>query len=121
MRWLRSRSGWLASVLLFAVVASGVLSVWWLSRYTLAVRRLTRGVGDTVFYGADGQPWFRLDEQRHDVLLSAIAPDLQHAVLAIEDRRFYSHPGIDPVGIARAVVRDVRSRGRVEGGSTITQ
>ena len=92
-----------------------------MSRYTLAVRQLTRGVGDTVFYGADGQPWFRLDEQRHDVPLAEIAPDLQHAVLAIEDRRFYSHPGIDPIGLARAVVRDVRSGGRVEGGSTITQ
>ena len=67
-----------------------------------AVHRLTRGVGDTVFYGADGKPWFRLDEQRHDVPLYDIAADLQHAVVAVEDRRFYSHPGIDPIGVARA-------------------
>lgn len=53
--------------------------------------------------------------------LDDIAPDLQHAVVAIEDRRFYYHPGIDPIGVARAVVRDVRSGGRVEGGSTLTQ
>jgi len=74
-----------------------------------------------VFYGADGQPWFRLDEQRHDVPLDDIAPDLQHAVVAVEDRRFYHHPGLDPIGIARAVVRDVRYGGRFEGGSTVTQ
>ena len=74
-----------------------------------------------MFYGADGKPWFGLDEQRRDVTLDHIALDLQHAVVAVEDRRFYSHPGIDPIGIARAVVRDVRSRSRVEGGSTLTQ
>jgi penicillin-binding protein 1A len=74
-----------------------------------------------VFYGADGQPWFRLDEQRHDVPLARISPNLQRAVVAVEDRRFYYHPGIDPIGLGRAVVRDVRSNGRVEGGSTLTQ
>jgi len=92
-----------------------------LFRYAVVVHRLTRGVGDTVFYDAAGQPWFRLDEQRHDVGLSEISPNLQHAVVAIEDRRFYHHPGIDPIGLGRAVVRDVQSRGRMEGGSTLTQ
>jgi len=85
------------------------------------VHRLTRGIGDTVFYGADGQAWFRLDEQRHDVPLADIATDLQHAVVAIEDRRFYYHPGIDPIGLARATVRNVRRGARTEGGSTLTQ
>ena len=93
----------------------------WLLRYAVIVHRLTRGVGDTVFYGADGQPWFRLDEQRHDVGLSAIAVDLQHAVVAIEDKRFYRHPGVDPIGIGRAVVEDVRRGSRAQGGSTLTQ
>jgi 1A family penicillin-binding protein len=87
----------------------------------VAVHRLTRGVGDTVFYGADGQPWFRLDEQRHDVSLDEISADLQRAVVAVEDRRFYHHPGIDPIGVGRAVVRDIRGGGRMEGGSTLTQ
>lgn len=97
------------------------MSVWWLSRYGLAVRRLSRGVGDTEFYGADGQPWFRLDEQRRDVTLAEISPELQHAVVAVEDRRFYSHPGIDPIGLTRAVVRNIQGGGRVQGGSTLTQ
>jgi 1A family penicillin-binding protein len=93
----------------------------WFSRYAMAVHRLTRGIGDTTFYGADGQPWFRLNGQRHDVSLNEIAPDLQHAVVAIEDRRFYHHPGIDPIGLGRAVVSDLRPGGRLEGGSTLTQ
>ncbi len=112
---------WIALALFLGFVAGGVISSVWLSRYSVAVHRLTRGIGDTIFYGADGQPWFRLDEQRHDVSLDEISPDLQHAVVAVEDRRFYHHPGLDPIGIARAVVRDVRHGGRVEGGSTLTQ
>jgi 1A family penicillin-binding protein len=107
--------------LLAALVTGGAASAWWLSRYALSVRRLTRGVGDTVFYGADGQPWFRLDEQRHDVALRDISTDLQHAVVAVEDHRFYYHPGIDPIGLGRAVIRDLRRGGKVEGGSTLTQ
>ena len=74
-----------------------------------------------MFYSADGRPWFRLDEQRYDVPLTEISPDLQHAVVAVEDRRFYRHPGIDPIGLGRAALRNMRSRGRVEGGSTLTQ
>jgi 1A family penicillin-binding protein len=104
-----------------SLLAVGGWSAWWLSRYAMAVHRLTRGVGDTVFYDADGKPWFRLDEQRHDIPLSQISPDLQRAVIAIEDRRFFRHPGLDPIGIARAVVRDIRQGSRVEGGSTLTQ
>src|SRR5687768_4663510 len=41
--------------------------------------------------------------------------------LAIEDRRFYSHTGVDPQGLARAALSNLRSGGVVEGGSTITQ
>jgi len=43
------------------------------------------------------------------------------AFIAIEDRRFYSHHGVDPLGILRAVVRDVMRRGAAQGGSTLTQ
>lgn len=44
-----------------------------------------------------------------------------NAFIAVEDRRFYSHFGIDPLGIMRAVVTDVLRRGASQGGSTITQ
>jgi 1A family penicillin-binding protein len=107
--------------LIVALIGAGALSAIWLSRYAVVVHKLTRGVGDTVFFDGDGQPWFRLDEQRHDVSLGEISLELQHAVIAVEDRRFYRHPGLDPIGIGRALVRDIRSGGRMEGGSTLTQ
>jgi 1A family penicillin-binding protein len=117
----RRISEWIALALVTALVVATVVSGVWLSRYAVAVHRLTRGIGDTVFFGADGQPWFRLNGQRHDVSLDKIAADLQRAVVAVEDHRFYHHPGIDPIGIGRAVVRDLRGGGRMEGGSTLTQ
>ena len=55
------------------------------------------------------------------VRLIDLPPYLPKAFVAIEDKRFYSHVGIDPVGISRAVLRDVTGRGAVEGGSTLTQ
>ena len=117
----RRISDWIALALVAGLAAATVVSGVWLSRYAVAVHRLTRGIGDTVFFGADGEPWFRLNGQRHDVSLSEIAPDLQHAVVAVEDHRFYHHPGIDPIGVGRALFRDVSRGGRMEGGSTLTQ
>ena len=110
-----------AAVFFACLVIVTSLVVVWTMRHGWAVYKLQRGVGDTWFYSADGRPWFRMDEQRRDVDLSAIAPDLQHAVVAVEDHRFYRHFGIDPVGTARAVYRDARGGGRMEGGSTLTQ
>ena len=43
------------------------------------------------------------------------------AVVAIEDRRFWLHPGVDPISICRALARDIKERSWAEGGSTITQ
>jgi penicillin-binding protein 1C len=51
----------------------------------------------------------------------AIPPVLARATVAAEDHRFWSHPGIDPMAIARALARDLRAGRVVEGGSTITQ
>lgn len=53
--------------------------------------------------------------------LHDMSPYIPQAVIAIEDRRFYSHFGIDPVGLARAVVTNVLRGRMVQGGSTITQ
>ena len=46
---------------------------------------------------------------------------MQHAIIAIEDRRFYQNSGVDLRGIGRALVQDVVQRKAVQGGSTITQ
>lgn len=53
--------------------------------------------------------------------LSVFPDNLKHAVLAIEDERFYSHFGIDPIGVARAMAVNFKSGRMVQGGSTLTQ
>ncbi|HET6377429.1 MAG TPA: PBP1A family penicillin-binding protein [Methylocella sp.] len=55
------------------------------------------------------------------VRLADLPPYLPDAFIAIEDRRFYSHWGVDPLGIARALLRNLASGSTVQGGSTLTQ
>ncbi|AWN36674.1 transglycosylase domain-containing protein [Methylobacterium radiodurans] len=55
------------------------------------------------------------------VSIKELPPYLPRAFVAIEDRRFYSHFGVDPVGIARAVAQNLTRRGVAQGGSTLTQ
>jgi len=60
-------------------------------------------------------------ERRIFVPLARIPKALQDAVVAVEDARFYSHFGVDPLGIARAIYQNFRHGRIVEGGSTLTQ
>ncbi|MBA2630265.1 MAG: transglycosylase domain-containing protein, partial [Thermoleophilaceae bacterium] len=64
-----------------------------------------------------------LTGNQNRILLSEgqISPNIKNAVIAIEDRRFYEHEGVDYRGIARALWQDIRRQGAVQGGSTITQ
>ncbi|GJD93290.1 transglycosylase domain-containing protein [Methylobacterium iners] len=55
------------------------------------------------------------------VSIKELPPHLPRAFVAIEDRRFYSHLGIDPVGITRAMTQNLTRRGLAQGGSTLTQ
>ena len=117
--WLTGQDRSIQLVVLAGAVI-GVLFTAWVWKQTWAVHKLTRGVGDTWFHTADGKRWFRLDEQRQDVPLTRITPFLQQAFIAVEDHRFYVHPGLDPIGLGRAVYRNTLT-GRSEGASTITQ
>ena len=112
---------WLVAVTGGVLIVGVLLSATWTVRHAWAIYRLNRGVGDTVFYDAQGRPWFRLDEQRRDVPLDRISTHFRNAVVAVEDHRFYRHPGIDPIALGRAVVYNVRSDDGRQGGSTITQ
>lgn len=61
------------------------------------------------------------DSNRIYTPLSSIPKDLQHAFIAIEDERYYSHNGIDLYGIIRATFLGIRNQSLSQGGSTITQ
>ena len=76
----------------------------------------------TIVYDRYGKAAFTFFvEQRISVPLDRISPRMIEALLAVEDRRFYSHHGMDPVRIAGAAWRNFRAGRIVEGGSTITQ
>lgn len=78
----------------------------------------------TTIYDNKGQTIKTLsnhDSNRIYTPLSSIPKDLQHAFIAIEDERFYSHNGIDLYGIIRATFLGIRNQSLSQGGSTITQ
>ena len=79
----------------------------------------------TFIYDSDGNEIQKLnssDGNRISVSIKEIPESMQHAIVAVEDSRFYEHNGIDPRGIARAAVVAVKNHGKnMEGASTITQ
>ncbi|MGF1620191.1 MAG: transglycosylase domain-containing protein [Rhodomicrobiaceae bacterium] len=75
-----------------------------------------------VMLAANGQPFAKRGDCVADaVTLKELPPHLIDAVLAMEDRRFYSHWGVDPIGITRAALRNYEAGTIRQGGSTITQ
>ena len=78
---------------------------------------------DSYVYDADGNRIgeFSVEESRETVGFDGFGEHLPRAVVAVEDRRFYDHFGVDPEGVARAAWTDLRAREVQEGGSTITE
>ncbi|MBV8296002.1 MAG: PBP1A family penicillin-binding protein, partial [Acidimicrobiia bacterium] len=77
----------------------------------------------TILTDANGKQLAVLhgDENRFPVKLDDVPKVLQDAVIASEDRKFWTNPGVDPTGILRATWADLRHGGAVQGGSSITQ
>lgn len=103
-------------VLVVAVVALGLPGAWLL----LPPPTLP---SDTLVYDPRGQllTFLYSTENRIPVAPDHIPPVMQNALVAIEDDRFWMEPGIDPVGILRALTADISAGRVVEGGSTLTQ
>lgn len=75
-----------------------------------------------VVYDAEGTVIAELGaERRYPVAIEDMPKHVYQAVVAVEDARFYEHSGIDPWGIARAMVANIKAGRMVEGGSTLTQ
>ncbi len=76
----------------------------------------------STVYSEDNQKIGEFYKERRIVIpISAIPQMLKEAFISAEDSRFYSHPGIDIIGIIRAFVKNLEAGGVVQGGSTITQ
>ncbi len=116
--------------------------IWWIGLRTAVLLGLTLG-GATLYYyaklppmeelldGREGGSVTLLDrnsdvfawrgQQYQGVRTETASPHLVNAVVATEDRRFFSHFGVDPKGIARAMTQNIKAGRLVQGGSTITQ
>ncbi len=126
-RWVRFLVVPLVVILAVGVLAAGVSAFWVLTILPRSLPSVTQlesfepSVGSKIYDENDEQITEFHVERRIFVALSQMPPALKEAVIATEDARFYSHFGVDPMGIARAIYQNFR-RGRiVEGGSTITQ
>ena len=101
-------------------VTAAALCVW---LGPLDARRLVQPRSALVFedrHGALlGTIYTRDDEQSVAVPLGAVSPAFVAAAIAVEDARFGSHPGVDPIGLARAALQFVRTGRPLSGGSTI--
>jgi penicillin-binding protein 1A len=83
-----------------------------------------RSAKNSVLLAADGHTRIaKLTGNQNRILVGKgdISPTIKNAVIAIEDRRFYEHKGVDYKGIARAFSQDLLRRRAAQGGSTITQ
>jgi membrane peptidoglycan carboxypeptidase len=129
-RWLRP-AGWMLRLLVLILVAVPALLITSPGYVAYAdrmpeVQKLSQPMpADTILYTSDGKgvladlhgPGY----QHYEQPLSEMGFLLPDAIIAIEDRNFYSEPGVDPGGVARAAMIDWRAHGNLEGASTITQ
>src|SRR5678815_1140382 len=130
-RWIRRRPRVVGgAIVLMALVlfATTGAAAWFAYDLTSALPDKTevRGLGEmaqaTTIYDAGDNPVFTIfKEQRIEVPLERISPNLIKAVISVEDQRFYDHGGVDLIRIGAAMLRNLREGRRAEGGSTITQ
>ena len=128
---IRAHHGlFVAAVVVMSIAVGSIIagSIWLVDDITadLPTASELRGVGSnaqaTTLYDANSRPAFTIfREQRTDAPLSAISPHLVHAIVAIEDQRFYDHGGVDVVRIVAAALNNIRARRAAQGGSTLTQ
>ena len=117
-----------------AIYWGSVLAVWGAIFLVVFFAVFARGLPDTsTLYNIDRQPSItyldrngaliaiRGTQQAPPADLDGLPDYVPAAFIAIEDRRFYHHPGFDPIGMTRAVSANMRAGRVVQGGSTLTQ
>jgi penicillin-binding protein 1A len=114
---------WTITLSLWGVIAGAGLGVYYGSKLPpidqLAIPKRPPNI---AILAVDGDPLAnRGDTGGAAIRLADLPPYLPKAFVAIEDRRFYTHWGLDPVGVGRAVVNNLTGRSGMQGGSTLTQ
>jgi penicillin-binding protein 1A len=124
----RTRSGvarvayWGFVVCLWGVIA-GIGAVAWIGAHLPAIQSLEvpKRPPSIRITGLDGRALATRGDSGVAASLKDLPKYVPDAFLAIEDRRFYDHHGVDPMGVARALIANVLRRGVSQGGSTLTQ
>ena len=93
---------------------------------TIIMGTVIGGIGYTVYKNASEETLLeektaQIREDENYTKIQEMPEIYINAVIAVEDKRFYTHKGIDPISLGRAVVNDIKAMSFVEGGSTITQ
>ena len=110
IKWLRYI---LISILVFGIIIYGA---------SFIMEAPSLGQGHYIrMYDDQKKLYYQSNQQSNDVALKDISKDFLASIVAIEDHRFYSHRGFDPIGIARAVKANLVDGGKSEGASTISQ
>ena len=116
---------WVSNILalgVWAAVAAGVVLVYLaLNLPPIDANALTRRPNIVIQDSAGAELGSFGDNYGDTVALTDLPKHLPAAVVAVEDRRFYDHFGIDLRGLARAMLTNIQAKGVVQGGSTITQ
>src|SRR5215468_288383 len=112
----------LAAGIAFATGLSLAVFAWAVHDLPIPSREDVASPRVITLEASDGQQLARKGPVRLPPVAAKDMPaHLVNAVISIEDRRFYDHPGVDPMSIGRAFVQNLAAGGIVEGGSTITQ
>ncbi|MEO0036326.1 MAG: hypothetical protein RLZZ501_2349, partial [Pseudomonadota bacterium] len=126
----RPRRSWSARLLIWGltlmiwvgIFVGGVVAYYAVDLPDIDKMTVTTRRPSVVLQSAEGEVFAAFGDLYGEPLtLPEISPNLVHAVLATEDRRFFSHFGIDVIGLARAVYTNLRVGHVVQGGSTVTQ
>lgn len=114
LRWL------LLGALLFVVIVGAVAAIWVNS---LDISKLATPIATpTQLMDMNGNTASEMTSLKTEqVSINQIPITLQQAIVAVEDKRYYDHTGVDAFGILRAAFNNVKDGGAAEGGSTITQ
>ncbi|EME70569.1 membrane carboxypeptidase [Paramagnetospirillum caucaseum] len=121
--WTRRLLLWALTLAIWAGIGIGGVVAYYaldlpdIDRMTAQTRRPS-----VVFHSVEGETFAAYGDLYGEALdLGEMSPFISQAVLATEDRRFYSHFGVDPIGLARALFVNLKAGHTVQGGSTITQ
>ncbi len=123
-RWTIGRTAYWGAVAALWLLIAGIGGVVWIGAHLPPIQSLEIPKRPPSIKIADAAGHLlatRGDMGGAAVPLKDLPRYVPQAFVAIEDRRFYSHHGVDPIGIARALVANILHRGVSQGGSTLTQ